>query len=406
MRRVAITAVLFLIVASCGDSATIDTELATPGTSTTIAPIAPLDTVASTTAPPATTLPATTAPIAQDTAPWGGPPIAADVVPEILAEQWERSEVKGFCSALYPSGTLPEDAAIRSANWSGGWAVAWDLPAGPGRFADGNYCADCGRGVFGLAGSHRADGDETEIWAGQMSWADGSKAGFGYEGLGDGSAGEPHLMYLLAQGEGCLYNVWSFLGEDHLLGLVAGLRFVEELRGEPTAWRGDIPAPDVVQLGSPAWVAEAPLSEADISDLYVLEWAGEAQAPASCPMLAFADLGDQASGAVIRRATNFGEMLVAWDRPDGPGHDGGGSPCADCGRGAVGLGTFLNAGIARDITHQWSDGSRAAAFAGFYGTEVHLEPAGFTCMYWLWSHLGAEHVDYLFSRLRRVDGFP
>ncbi len=100
-------------------------------------------------------------------------------------------------------------------------------------------------------------------------------------------------------------------------------------------------------------------------------------------------------------------MLLAWDRASGPGHDTGGEPCADCGRGAVGLGTSLTGDIGdRPVTRMWSDGSRAATFEGLYGTEAFLEPAGFSCAYRLWSHFGAEHLDFLFTQLRRVDGFP
>jgi hypothetical protein len=391
-------AVSALMAASCGDTAgTVATSGTDPvQTATTLAPGSTTD---STLAP--------AVPVSAE-APWAGIAFAITEVPDVLVTQWEDSDVRRFCSALYTTTPLPGGAVIRSANFSGGWAVAWDLGEGPGRFASGEYCDDCGRGAFGIAGAFGpADGDETEIWERELDWFDGSKAGYGFEGLGDGSAGEPLLMYLLIKDEGCLYNVWSFLGEDHLLGIVNGLRFVEGLRGEPTPWRNELPPPVVVELGTPAWATEPPLTEADISELYVLEWAGEAQAPPSCPMLAYADLGEEAADATIRRANSEGEMLLAWDRPSGPGHDGASDPCADCGRGAVGLGTFLNGQIGDlPITHRWSDGSRAASFDGFYGTEAYLQPEGFDCIYWMWTHLGDDHLDYLFGRLRRVEGNP
>lgn len=167
------------------------------------------------------------------------------------------------------------------------------------------------------------------------------------------------------------------------------------------------PPPAVPTLGDPAWATEPPMAAGEIDRVYLLEWADEAGAPAACPLLVFADLGEEASDARIRRATNQGEMLVAWDRPSGPGHNGSGEPCADCGRGAVGLGTFqLGTVIGEPITHRWADGSEGAAYAGFYGTEMRLRPAGFDCTYWLWSHLGPDHLDTLLGRLRRVEGYP
>ncbi|MDH3731154.1 MAG: hypothetical protein OES13_08540 [Acidimicrobiia bacterium] len=400
MRWVASAGVVLLVASSCGDVG----ESAAP--SETTVPTA--TTTATTQSPTVSSTTTIAVPISTDSSPWGSTPLAADEVPETLKAQWEQSDVKGFCSALFPSTPLPEDATIRAANFSGGWAVAWDMPDGPGRFGSGEYCEDCGRGAFGIAGAFGpADGDETEVWDQQLQWPDGSKAGFGFEGLGDGSQGEPHLMYLLVKGEGCLYNMWSFLGEDHLLGLLDSLRFAEELRGEPTLWGNERPLPEVVELGTPAWVSEAPLTEADISDLYILEWEGEAQGPASCPMLAYADLGAEATDATIRRANSEGEMLLAWDRPTGPGHDASSDACSDCGRGVVGLGTFLGGQRGDEpITHRWSDGSEAAAFDGFYGTEVFLQPDGFSCTYWMWSHLGPDHVDYLLTQLRRVEGNP
>jgi len=398
MRRIALLGALVMLAAACGDAGTVVTSPPTLPTATSAT------TAVTSTAPTSTSV----VPIAVEVPPWAGTALATAEVPDTLVTQWEQSDVKGSCSALYSVTPPPAEAAIRSANFSGGWAVAWDMPDGRGRLPSGEYCEDCGRGALGIAGSLGvAAGDETDVWDKQLEWSDGSKAGYGFEGLGDGSSGEPLLMYLLVKNEGCLYNVWSFLGEDHLLGLVDGLRFVEGLRGESVLWLNERPPPEVAEAGEPAWVTAPPLTATDVSDLYVLEWEGEANAPASCPMLAYADLGPEATGATIRRATSEGEMLLAWDRPSGPGHDGSSEPCADCGRGAVGLGTFLGGQTGdRAITRRWSDGSEAATFAGFYGTEAYLQPEGFNCIYWMWSHLGEDHLDYLFSQLRRVEGYP
>lgn len=153
----------------------------------------------------------------------------------------------------------------------------------------------------------------------------------------------------------------------------------------------------------PPWLLPAvPLDQVD--DVYLEEWHGDAGSPADCPLLVYASLGEQAADATIRRATNEGDMLVAWDLPDGPGHTGDGEPCEDCGRGVVGLGTFQASMSEQLATHEWSDGSRARVYDGWYGTEASLQVEGFGCTYWLWSHLGPEHLEFLFSQLRRVEG--
>ena len=406
MRHAVIVSGLALVASACGGGDLI------PGQTLPEVPASQVTGTAST-APPDTPVTETTL-IADASgtgagAPWSGTQLRLDQVPQILINQWQESEVKNFCSALYPADPVGDDATIRSANFSGGWAVAWDLPDGKGRSASGEYCEDCGRGAVGIAGTFGpAAGDENRVWSKQLTWPDGSKAGYGYEGfVSEGSEGQPHLMYLLVKGEGCLYNIWSFLGEEHLVGLVNDLRLVEALRGEPTLWRNEVPAPPLQALGEPAWVSQDPLTESDISELYLLEWEGEAGAPNSCPLLAFKNLGDVQIDGVVRRADSSGEMLLAWDRTFGPGHNGFSQPCQDCGRGVVGLGTFQFSQIFdREITHEWSDGSKAAAFESFYGTELHLQPAGFDCIYWMWSHLGREHVDYLLTQLRRVEGYP
>lgn len=344
-------------------------------------------------------------------APWMGPALDLSDVEQVLADQWNSAANRRWCSALFPAdvGAVDTGARIRPANFSGGWAVAWDRDAGPGREPSGDYCSDCGRGAFGVAGAGlRASGDEASIGPETLVWADGSTGGFGPEGGPDAPSGAPISMTLLVNGEGCVYNVWSFLGEEHLLSLTRQLRFVETLRGEPTLWTRDLPAVEVVSMGSPPW-DEPPLPRAALPEEAYLEWAEEAGAPPACPVLYFADLG-AAEGAAVRRASNAGEMLVAWDLPAGPGHEGSGEPCNDCGRGVIGLGTFQGDTRATGIpaVYEWDDGSFAWTIAETYsyGIEAMVRVTGFDCSYWLWSHLGREHLEYLLGQLRRVDGLP
>lgn len=398
MKRLIVIVALSLVAGACGSAA--------PTTST----VAPAETPTTTSTPPSTTT--TLAPIVADEgAPWFGPSLAAGEVDPVLVEQWSNADNRGWCSALFPAdvNTVAAESRIRAANFGGGWAVAWDRDTGPGRQPNGEYCPDCGRGAFGIAGALlRAVGDEASAGPGAVSWADGSIGEFAPEGGVDALEGAPLLMTLLISGEGCVYNVWSFLGEEHLLSLTRDLRFVDTLRGEPTLWLNELPPTDVVSLGSPPW-SEAPLSRSALPEAAYLEWEGEAGAPAGCPLLFFADLG-AAEGASIRRAANEGEMLVAWDLPSGPGHEGSGEPCEDCGRGVIGLGTFQNSirGSGLPAAYEWVDGSIGWTFAETYsyGVEATVKVADFDCSYWLWSHLGKEHLEYLMGQLRRVEGLP
>jgi hypothetical protein len=401
MKRSAVLSVLCLLAVSCGAPLEgADKPIA--GTSTPLT-VAAADDVATTTSP-ATTSAEPSAP----GAPWLEPALSQDEVSDVLIEQWGRAENRTWCSALFPldPDSLGRQAVIRLANFGGGWAVAWDLTDGPGRFASGEYCADCGRGAYGVAGTGLlASGDETDRWPTTVTYEDGSRVGYGYEGDAAPNSGAPLLAYLLVNDEGCTYNVWSFLGEDHLVQLIAQLRRVTGLEGEPTQWQSEVPAPDTVVLGDPPW-DEDPLPAESVPDAAQVEWA-ESGSRASCPMLFFADLGD-ADGAIIRRANNAGEMLVAWDLPDGPGHTGDSSPCEDCGRGVIGLGTFQRGSFSGPVAYEWSDGSVVRLRTGpySYGVEAFLQVEGFDCDYWMWSHLGREHLEYLFGQLRRVQGSP
>jgi hypothetical protein len=69
-----------------------------------------------------------------------------------------------------------------------------------------------------------SDPDSAEYrWPHERRWADGSIAGYGPEG----GTGPNQLAYLRIAGQGCLYNVWSRLGREHLEFLLEQLRFVE-----------------------------------------------------------------------------------------------------------------------------------------------------------------------------------
>ncbi len=401
MNRTIVVAAFSLLLAACGLPTETSDE---PGTTVVAAADATTTSTVATTTSTTVDLPA---PVDLEPG-WVEPQLLQSDVPKILTEQWSAAENRSWCSALFPvdAESLAPDAAIRSAYFGGGWAVAWDLPVGPGRAASGEYCPDCGRGAYGIAGTGgSAWGDEADGWPSVVEMSDGSKVGYGIEGDASPDSGAPMLAHLLVKEEGCLYNVWSFLGEEHLLDLLGRLRNVQGLQGTPTQWQSELPQPDAVDLGDPPWDQPA-LLLAVVPSIPEDEWA-EAGSPSTCPMLYFADLGD-AGGAAIRAAENSGEMLVAWDLGDGPGHNGDSTPCADCGRGVVGLGTFQSSSHTGPVAYTWSDGSEARLRTGpySYGVEAFVSVEGFDCDYWIWTHLGDDHLVYLMSQLRRVENSP
>jgi hypothetical protein len=132
-------------------------------------------------------------------------------VPAQYLTQWQRADNRDSCAPVAPVD-LGEGvgARPRAANFSGGWAVAYDTP-------------DL-RSAFGIAGAGiTASGDTFDGWDEAIAWADGSHASYGLEG----GTGPGHLAYLEIAGQQCLYNVWSNLGSAHLVHLLESLRFVE-----------------------------------------------------------------------------------------------------------------------------------------------------------------------------------
>jgi hypothetical protein len=143
-------------------------------------------------------------------APWSGAALPAAGVPAVYAAEWRKAANRATCAPLAPVSLDPYAAARpRAATFSGGWAVAYDLPDR--------------RSAFGVAGAGvSADGPSYSGWPHRIRWADGSTAEYGPEG----GTGPKQLAYLRVAGQGCLYNVWSALGREHLEQLLGRLRFV------------------------------------------------------------------------------------------------------------------------------------------------------------------------------------
>jgi len=60
-------------------------------------------------------------------------------------------------------------------------------------------------------------------WPQQWVWADGSAVGYGPAG----GEGPNYLAYVQVKGQRCLYNIWSFLGREHLESFLEQLRLVQ-----------------------------------------------------------------------------------------------------------------------------------------------------------------------------------
>lgn len=126
----------------------------------------------------------------------------------LVVAAWRRAENRKICAPLaFDPAAVDRRARPRRAIFSGGWGVAWDLPGQ--------------RSAFGIAGTGVGP-DEGPPWPFRMEWNDGSWAGYGLEG----GSGPHHLAYLVVAGQGCLYNVWSALGREHLEQLLKHLRLV------------------------------------------------------------------------------------------------------------------------------------------------------------------------------------
>ncbi len=161
-------------------------------------------------------------------APWSVEPMATDAVPGALLSAWAAADNRGVCApiALASMGAADGARARVSGMVEGGWAIEFDRSGLPGLQASGDTCARCGRGVFGIAGTSMSPDalvGEGALEIPEPSFADGSH--LEVEAPADGERVAAAMITL--RGQGCVYQVWSFLGESHVRELVDGLRRVE-----------------------------------------------------------------------------------------------------------------------------------------------------------------------------------
>ncbi len=368
-----------------------------------------------------TTAPTETVPVALTAPPWAADAVQQAAAPQVLIDAWTSAENKRWCSALLPTdlGAATGEATPRAAVFPDGWGVAWDLPSGPGQTADGNDCADCGRSAFGIAGTAMVrDAQLVARQANALVWSDGSAAGFDSYA----QTGRKRVATVVVAGQGCAYEVWSNLGDSHLRRLITSLRPVLGLQAEPVVMRRPGDPPSVTERAVPPW-SGPPVYTSALDDLVVEQWAALG---VGGPELVLAGLGSELKGATIRTW----EGGVAWDLEDGPGHDAENRPCADCGRGVVGIGWQPAAGpvsvggVSLPYRIEWSDGSwaeygsrqaspavprdRVVFFDPETGEEVVdgleavVHVAGMERDVVVWTHLGEAHLLYLIDQLRTV----
>lgn len=335
-------------------------------------------------------------------APWVVPgPIPIDEVPQQLVDEWSNAENRTWCSALaIADQSLTEGYTPRAAEFSGGWGLVYDA-------------ADL-RSAFGVAGAGLVQKPELATrWPTVQHYADGSVVGYGGEGFDE--ANPRRLAELVVAGQGCMYQVWSELGDEHLATVIDSLRLVEGMQAEPV---------EFVELEVRDG-GEAPWSRA-VGDVNLPVIVGQNRTVQG-PLLWPTTVGfDQAT----LRTSAVGAWAVAWDVPGQPGHDSSNRPCAECGRGTVGFAEFepsTDVGVpaGQQLRIRYDDGSFVEV--GYYVGDDRLpsDRPQFTAadtgepvvgghqaiiflpdgrQYLLWSHLGLDHLLALVEGLREVGG--
>jgi hypothetical protein len=178
---------------------------------------------------PTTTSPTTSLPAVDlrpgGAPPWAGPKISEGAARRIGLDEWMVAENRDTARLLLPAEVALSSAAQpRPANFSGGWAVAWDETSGPGVEPTGAFCETCGRGVSGVAGTAaQASKSFAPPFTNVVQWSDGSAVGY----TGPRPDSRQFLANLFINGQASLYQVWSYISQRHLEFLISQLRFVD-----------------------------------------------------------------------------------------------------------------------------------------------------------------------------------
>jgi hypothetical protein len=166
--------------------------------------------------------------------PWSEAPLASNEAPAAVMSAWEHADNRAACAPIAPRelGDAGRSARARVGDFDGGWSVEFDQRGQPGIARNGEICERCGRGVFGIAATNLSPSDlvaeDSTAEAPQPSFADGSHVTV------EQSAENEPVAATIAIGD-CVYQVWSFLGEDHVRELVGSLRVVDVSAPETVA---------------------------------------------------------------------------------------------------------------------------------------------------------------------------
>lgn len=160
-------------------------------------------------------------------APWSNERLAMRDAPRPLVQAWQHADNRGWCAPIAPASDVAlVGAQARRSSFEGGWAVEFDKQGAPGIGRDGNTCSTCGRGAFGIAGTsmNRDSIDEASV---TPAWNDGSRAEYQSTDAEEDPSKAGAVATIVMPGQECVYQVWSFLGQEHLNELVSSLRFVD-----------------------------------------------------------------------------------------------------------------------------------------------------------------------------------
>jgi hypothetical protein len=154
--------------------------------------------------------------------------LGPEAAPGFLVDDWRAAGARQDCLPLIPTVLGDGDGGTaRRANFgTDAWALVYDLPSGPGRRPNGEPCEDCGRGAFGVASAGHPPDSVTPAGRKERRWPDGSSALSGPSTITE-KGGLHHRATIVVNGQNCVYEAWSFLGERHLEQFLDGLMLVQ-----------------------------------------------------------------------------------------------------------------------------------------------------------------------------------
>jgi len=159
--------------------------------------------------------------------PWAGPRISSGVARQVGLEEWGQAMNRGGARLLLPADTfLTPSQVVRRAGSPGGWGLVWDdIGTGkPGVLPSGEPCPACGRAVVGIAATAAASDKDAVLRSPvKVEWNDGSAVGYSR----DAGGARPFKAMLFVSGQDRAYELWTHVSPEHLVNLIAQLRYVQ-----------------------------------------------------------------------------------------------------------------------------------------------------------------------------------